>query len=168
MKCGWSLEPLKFFSDIYDIFSDLNWIILENASPQEFITSDNPVVWHDFIKTEKTRKFIPYGHGLLVPSIEVIFPLTNKLIAIGTRRESKNKFSYEPLNSNSFVKKLNRYLVISAEDFIFSSQDNLSKLVIKHKDVVPRTKFIKIPYKNGTIIGTYIGLGSPHNLPKWG
>ena len=163
------IEPLKspLFIDLYNIFSTIDWLILENLSPQEFITSDNPMIWHDFVITEKTCEFIPYGHGMLTPSLEVIFPLTKKLIAIGNRRESKKKFSWGSLNGISFAEELNRYLVIAAEEFVFSSQDHLSELIRNHKDVVPRVKFIKIPHENGILTGIYTGLGDRHRLPKW-
>lgn len=164
-----SLKNLNTYTlPFIDALQDLSWTILKTPYVQEFVTTDNPVIWHDFEQTENTNKFIPYKYGLQSRHLEVIFPITKKLIAIGRRNDlSFKNFSYQEISSESFVRKMNRYLVISAENFIFSTQTNLQKLVQNNSHLVPTIRHVEIPHKTGTYSFCIPDLGSPHDLPKW-
>lgn len=157
-----SITAIQYIEVLRLEFLKLNWGIFKNNFDQDFITTDNPVVWYD----RAHKPFTPYFGGLSAKNLEVILPLTKKLILVGNRH-FKSKFAYGNIKKKSFVKECNRNLVISAENLIFSSQNNLIDLVYKYKDVVPRSNYIRLPDRKGLTTIWHYSLGEPHKLPKW-
>ena len=109
---------------------------------------------------------MPYKGGIASLNTQVIFPLTKNLILVGSRL-FEEKFIYGRIKRKGVVKKLNRFLTVSAERYIYSSQSYLNNLIGRCKGVAPRTEHIRIPTGSGYYHVIRPTIGEPHKLPKW-
>jgi len=163
-----SLMGIEQLDVIHKHLMELNWAVFDNNSAQDFVTSDNPAIWFDGASAKKS--FVPYKKGLANRHIEVIFPLTKRLLLAGNRK-FKEKFDYGYISSPARVKEINRYIVISAEDYIYSSQNHLLPLVKKYSHIAPRTTYNRIPHKEngkkGYLLVTEPTLGNRVKPEKW-
>ncbi len=156
-----SLEGVSFFQGIHDRLMSLNWSFFTSGCGSDFITSDNPTLWHDTRK----KDFYPYRGGYANPNVQFIFPLTKNILVLANSLTQK-KVSYGVL-SKKWVHTFNRAQAMSAEKYIFASQEHLGKMISRYRNIVPTQENIRIKDGNGYLQIIQPSLGSPHNLPRW-
>jgi hypothetical protein len=153
------LKSLEHFKDLHKCFRQLNWSVLASEHNRDFITSDNPLIWYHL---NDFNNIIPYKGGLDNPNVQVVFPLTKRLILIGNHIFDHN-FGYGLIKQEKVIEKFNELIAISAEQYVYASQGDINFLVQKYKDLAPRMSFKRIPLtdgKSGYIIVCFPTLGN--------
>lgn len=127
-------------SKITRIFHDMTWTFIEATDEWKFVTSDNPLFFHD--PTHDPGLMV--GGGLGSKNVEVSFPITQDLALVATwDRLEGLEGGY--LRNKELVKNTCRRTVINAQRFIYASEksDALSRLVQKHLDSSPKWEALK-------------------------
>ena len=156
-----SLIGIDLFRKIHSRLKDLKWGFFTSDCDQDFITSDNPTLWHD----TSIKEFYPYKNGIESPHVQFVFPLTKNVIVLA------NTFFKERVSYGSLPKKwvytYNHAIAKSAERYIFASQDHLGRMIGKYRNIVPTLEHARI--KEGTGYNHIMrhSLGKPHKLPTW-
>jgi len=116
--------------DFAPIFYKMTWSFFQATKNCKFITSDNPLYFYDPTYNRKS----PYGVGLIFKNIEVVFPISQELIFLGTWGRWQE--GYTPIVLDKTIEEINRKTVIFALRFVYSSRksENLNNLVQKYKD----------------------------------
>lgn len=70
------------------------WIVGINTTTQPLYTSDNPIV-----KKAHLAHIVPYSNGWLSPGVEIVFPLSSKLVLSLQGRELYRKTESQPILS---------------------------------------------------------------------
>lgn len=156
-----SLRGLAYFQGIYTRLKSLNWSFFTTDCGEDFITSDNPTLWHD----TKTKDFYPYRGGYANPDVQFVFPLTKNILVLANTF-TKEKVGYGVL-PKKWVHTFNRAQAMSAEKYVFASQDHLGKMISRYRGIVPIQENIRIKEGTGYLQVLRPSLGKPHNLPKW-
>jgi hypothetical protein len=114
--------------DLSEAFLDKTWFYLKATDRVKFLTSDNPLSYHD--PTRKRGSYWP--EGLADENTEVTFPISKELALVATRRKGVGP-GYVPV-SHQVVKDINRRTVMSALRFVYSSQKSgaLNRLVQRY------------------------------------
>ena len=120
--------------DLSDAFLDKTWFYIKATDRVKFVTSDNPLFYHD--PTRKRDSYWP--EGLADENTEVTFPISKELTLAATRRKGVRP-GYIPV-SHQVVKDINRRTVMSALRFVYSSQKSeaLNRLVQKYLNSSPK------------------------------
>ncbi len=100
---------------VYPLFRQMRWAVLRCADGRCFITSDCPIAWVD----PTPRPAFLAGHGLLMPNVEVTFPLGPGLCLLGTWDGREGSFEVR----EKIVAEFNRRRVAFAERYAFASSE---------------------------------------------
>lgn len=63
-----SLVAIDYFRGIYERLKQLKWGFFTSDCGQDFITGDNPTLWHD----TKIKDFFPYRNGYANPDVQFV------------------------------------------------------------------------------------------------
>ena len=98
-------------------FATMNWTFhYIDQAEHRFLTCDNPVFFC-FPETAGAE-----FHGFEHPHVEIVFPLSPKLMAFGSRRPPQGEFYLQA--SEAGVDECNLRIVASAVRFIYASQES--------------------------------------------
>lgn len=116
------------------IFYNSNWLILRNDTATGFITSDNPAAFDDPGPWRGQQPRLP-RHFPITPGLCVSCDMT-----LAERHDSKPNFSLPPLGTVTAtnarpaeVKRVNKAIVLCAEDFVILSQKTPSLEALTRK-----------------------------------
>lgn len=125
-----SLDFISFALKIAPIFLDMKWSFWEATENYKYLTSDNPLYYHD--RTAPPGQ----GIGLINENIEVYFPVSRDLMFFGCWN---NIQGYKKSDSNN-VKGWNRNTIVYASRFVYSPQrsEGINKIVQKFIGIVPK------------------------------
>jgi Protein of unknown function (DUF4238) len=151
------------------IFDAIGFEILQNETEEEFITSDNPVVYFDPTVPEHVME--PYNISRCRMDIELLFPITPKLILWG-HTVLKDQFDrrgvpYGKVKDKEFVERINRNIARFAYRFVFARTSNHQTLVRKYarRSPVAAIRHIKTAKGRGIFVQHVFGKREPK--PKW-
>ena len=94
---------------VVELLCLMTWRIIESASPNSFLTSDNPVYYFEWL-------------GFGDPAVEVSVPLSSSVSLHASYRGAPLETLFIQANP-SMVKEINRRTVSGAERFLFFHQD---------------------------------------------
>lgn len=116
------------------VFLDKTWFYIKATDRVKFLTSDNPLFYHDPTRNRDSD----WSVGLADENTEVTFPISRDLALVATRRKGVRP-GYIPV-SHQVVKDINRRTVISAQRFVYSSEKSeaLNRLVQKYMNSSPK------------------------------
>src|SRR5205085_3409919 len=122
--------------DLSQVLLDKTWFYIKATDRVKFLTSDNPIFYHD--PTRERDSYWPEGLG--DENTEVTFPLSRELVLVASRRKGVRP-GYLPLG-HQVAKDINRRTVMSAMRFVYSSQKSeaINRLVQKYVNSSPKMK----------------------------
>jgi uncharacterized protein DUF4238 len=154
---------------VMKIFHFIGFNILMNKTEEEFITSDNPVVYFD--PTVPEHMMEPYNINRSRMEIELLFPITPKVMLWG-HTVLKDQFerrgvAYGKLSDKGFVERANRNIARYAYRFVFARTSNHQALVKRFalRSPVVAVKHVKTARGRGILVQHVFGKREPK--PKW-
>jgi hypothetical protein len=141
-----SIDPQKSLEAMTDLMRGfervvdaLTFEVLHNQTELDFITSDNPIAVFDPKVPE--QKMQPYRLRPDLHSIELLFPLTSRLMLRGTAGlRFKPSVTHVTVASNQEVKRMNRFAARFAYRIVFASSEDHAPLIRKHAAHSPVSK----------------------------
>lgn len=165
-----SIDPHKSIHAMKDIavgfnriFESIKFKICKNNSGIPLITSDNPIVFFDFLTREKEMQ--PYARNL--QNIEFIFPITSFLVLHGHSNYTHNSFSYDIIRNEKKISRFNRLICKFGYERIFSSTKNHEPLIKKHSTLSPILNIKTHDAGKGKLLLYGHEFGIRRKLPKW-
>ncbi|MEJ0096369.1 MAG: DUF4238 domain-containing protein [Methylocella sp.] len=150
------------------MFYDSDWIVLRNETDTDFLTSDNPVAFHDQG---------PWRGGK--PGLPRYLPVSRKFCLYcetgrngrldqepDFRAPPKGHVRFATLSAASGVDRINDAVIQCAEDIVLSSQktDSLGPLVDKYSSHKVCNEFIKMKLKDGFFFAMRTRVCDPNAL----
>lgn len=132
----WTLKALGFHDDIFPVFFDMNWSVMEARGSCYFITSDNPLIFN--VPSKHCNPLS--GGGLTHKKVEVTFPLSMKTCLLATwDKKRPNRFEI----NDDIVKGMNQNRAAYAKRFLYSPRNDIDieRLKDKFKGINPSLKF---------------------------
>ncbi|WP_189644796.1 DUF4238 domain-containing protein [Luteimonas gilva] len=165
-----SLEAIALTLDgmVERVLPTLGFRIIHNRTRISFVTSDNPVMW--FIPYKNENEIKPYE---MIPGapMEFLFPLTPRLILLGTKQHStefrEQGLLHGTLTNLETVKRANRLIAKFAYNAVFSEDESPSALVKKYADVSPVAHSTSFPRPDGDMIMVHMEFSSRRTKAKW-
>ncbi|MEC5289020.1 DUF4238 domain-containing protein [Aurantimonas sp. C2-6-R+9] len=120
-----NIDPHRAVSSLPYIIKNLDSFInigenprfLHNRSNVDFISSDNPVVFHN--RTNAIEKIVPFSYST-TESWELIFPITSK-VALFMQSDSSIRDQHRETFSAKTVQRINTKVALYADRHIFAS-----------------------------------------------
>ena len=109
--------------------SNMHWSFLLSKNGAEFLTSDNPVVWHNPNANAILR------HGLATPEVEITFPLSSHL-CLFCQWEPKTQ---SQVVSNSVVDIVNMRMITWARRHVFTPSEKLASWAVTRRQEMERS-----------------------------
>lgn len=146
----------------------LGFRIIHNRTRIAFITSDNPVIW--FIPYKNESEIKPYEMISDAP-MEFLFPLTPRLLLLGTKQHSiefrERGLLHGTLTNLETVKRANRLIAKFAYSAVYSEDESPSALVMKYADVSPVAHSTAFPHPDGELVMVHMEFSSRRAKAKW-
>lgn len=140
--------------------------VLHNQTNIDFLTSDNPVAVFDPSVPEAQMQ--PYQLQPNLQSIELLFPLTSRLMLRGTAGlRFAPAVTHLRLTSDQQVKRFNRIGAKFGYRIIFASGQEFGKLAQKYANLSPVPKFERWRDENGYAANPKLVWGHRRTKPKW-
>ena len=140
--------------------------VLHNQTSIDFLTSDNPVAVFDPSVPETQMQ--PYDLQTDVKSIELLFPLTSRLMLRGVAGlRFAPAVTHLRLTAEQEVKRLNRLGAKFGYRMIFANSGEFAKLAQKYANVSPVSKFERWRQGNGYATKRKLVWGQRPTKPKW-
>lgn len=135
-----SLEAMMHLATGFErVVSALTFEVLHNETGLDFLTSDNPVAVFDPSVAEVQMQ--PYRLRRDLRSIELLFPLTSRLMLRGTAGlRFKSGVTHGTIASDQEIKRMNRLGAKFAYRIVFASSEDHSPLIRKHAAHSPVSK----------------------------
>lgn len=152
------------------IYPMLGFRIVHNETPQDFITSDNPVAWFIPYKNEDRTK--PYEMRPNAP-LEFLFPISPRMILVGRDawREEYLRFGLLHGHSRSVevVKRANRMSAKFGYRALFSKDDSPAQLAVKYAGISPVAQVTSFPHADGRgqLVAVHMEFSPRRTKPKW-
>lgn len=162
-----SLETLEQGMDFARLaMNRVTFRVLHNDTAQEFITSDNPVVWFD-PSTVQSSSFSPY---LLAPGGPTVFlfPVSPSICLFGSSTEEG--FGWDPVRTTDaeFVEGINDMVARFAHRWVYSRTAERSDIVDRFKGTAPVVKEKTFVDPNGNRKKVWQwAFGAIGQKPKW-
>ncbi|WP_240416691.1 DUF4238 domain-containing protein [Paenibacillus periandrae] len=144
-----TIEHLRFmFNQPYldslklGLVENFIWIIGVNQTDQPFFTSDNPVVRNSHAKENEARSY----QGVFSPGMEIVYPLTSKLILTLFERRSFANISkwdncFIPLTDVENVTYYNSLQVLQSSKQIYCQEDKfelIQQMIKKEPNILKK------------------------------
>jgi hypothetical protein len=146
----------------------LGFVVLENRTPFDFITSDNPVIWFTPYKHEQHIK--PYEVSPHAP-VEFLFPITPRYVLLGHTGllSGFNRFGlgFDSVDDATRVKRINRMIAKFAYRLIISKDDSVSRLVLNTSSTSPVMHSKAFEHEGGSTIMVYQDFTPLRTKAKW-
>lgn len=146
-----------------NILNSINFVIFHNNTSIPLLTSDNPIVFFDPSKHEKTMP--PYTDNL--ESIEFIFPINSEYVLHGHSGYDNMSFPYEKITEEKVIRRFNRLICKFGYERIFASSKIHSPLILKHSKMSPIMKLESCQIGTGRLLIRKHEFGFRTKLPKW-
>ena len=171
-----SIDPHKSIHAIADlakgvtrIFQWVGFEILENKTDENFITSDNPVIYFD--PTVPPRAIKPYNINRDRLDIEFMFPITPRFMLWGHSvlklRSILHATPYREVLDREFVRRANVLAARFANRMIFSNESRHQPLVRKYAGTSPVVSIAHATTGRGREIFAQHVFGKREPKPKW-
>jgi hypothetical protein len=140
--------------------------VLHNQTNIDFLTSDNPVAVFDPSLPEAQMQ--PYQLQTDLRSIEILFPLTSRLMLRGVAGlRFAPAVTHLRLTSEQEVKRLNRIGAKFGYRMIFASSQEFAILAQKYANLSPVSKFECLRHGDGYVTKRTSVWGQRPTKPKW-
>jgi len=145
------------------ILNSINFKIFHNKTSIPLLTSDNPVIFFDPSKFEKTM--LPYSDNL--ENIEFIFPINSDYVLHGHSKYNDDSFPYDNITDKKTIRRINRLICKFGYERLFTCTKSHSPLINKHSVKSPILTLTSIPIGSGNIIIQKHEFGVRRKLAKW-
>jgi hypothetical protein len=140
----------KLMEDVGDIYRLIGFEIIHNQTNVDFITSDNPVSYFGYNRSND--KIIPYPYRLIHKYLDFQFPISPKILVRGSRkipiiRDGMN-LNHSMITDEREIYRINRTTAKFGYRFIFSQKAGIERLVAAHAASSP------VPRLDGTLVFT--------------
>jgi uncharacterized protein DUF4238 len=172
-----SIDPHKSIHAMADMAKGMNKIIhavgfeiLENRTNEDFITTDNPVIYFD--PTVSPTALQPYNINRERMDIEFMFPITSRFMLWGhsvmrPRLGHHHTTTYQDVRDKGFVRRANVLAARFAHRMIFSDKTCHQPLVKKYAGTSPVISVAHIKTATGRGIFAQHIFGKREPKPKW-
>ncbi len=151
------------------VLNVIGYEILENETTEDFITSDNPVIYFDPAVSESAVQ--PYRIHPGRMQVELLFPMTPRHLFWGhvILRDQflKKGVFYRGLDDVEFVRRVNRFVTRFSNRFVFSRATGHRELVAKYAGTSPVVEIAHIKTGTGRAIVAQSVFGRREPKPKW-
>jgi len=151
------------------IINAIGFEILENRTSEEFITTDNPVIYFDPIASLALIE--PYNISRERMDIEFMFPIASRFLLWGhsimKTRPDRHAPKYQETRDLEFVRRTNSLAVRFANRSIFSNEDRHQDLVERYGKRSPVLSTTHLQTSTGRGIHTKHVFGIRKPKPKW-
>ena len=153
-----------------EVFNAIGFEILENHTSQEFITSDNPVVFFD--PTVSLSLIEPYNINRSRLEIEFMFPITPRLMLWGhsVLKGTAGQYNSVPrrnLTDKAFVERANMLAVRFGYRCVFSSTCDHRPIVERFAGRSPVTSAAHLRTDRGRALHVRSTFSKRQTKPKW-
>lgn len=152
---------------ISQLFNRIGFEVLHNTSTEDFITSDNPVIYFDPDRPEsqiRPYEVTPFGR------IEFLMPLTRRLILRGRSElpilRTGAEAQHRSLDDPSEVMRFNRLIAKFAYRLVFAG-NGFEAFVADHASQSPVPHLEIVPLASGLGSSIRFVFGSRPEKPKW-
>lgn len=143
--------------------------ILQNNSSEEFVTSDNPVVYFDPLKPENSIQ--PYNIDRQRMDVELFFAISPTLMLWGHSilrpQFATRGMLCKPLRELEFVRRANRLIVRFANKFVFARTDEHQALVREYASLSPVVEVTHMGSGANRMLIARSVFGKRKRKPKW-
>jgi hypothetical protein len=169
-----SIDPHKSIHAMTDlakgfikIVRAVGFRLIENATNEGFISSDNPVIYFDPIIPPQSMQ--PYNISRERMDIEFMFPITPKLMLWGHSRLKlpHGAALYQTIDDKTFIRRANVCAARFAHRMVFSSESRHQALVDKYADLSPVISVKHLVTRKGRGIVAQSVFGRREPKPKW-
>jgi hypothetical protein len=151
------------------IIDAIGFEILENHTPEGFITSDNPVIYFD--PTASLALLEPYNISRSRMDIEFMFPIAPRFLLWGHSamacRPDRHAPKYQHIRDLAFVRRANALAVRFANRMVFSNEDRHQELVERYGRRSPVLSVTHLRTSSGRGIRVQHTFSSSKPKPKW-
>jgi hypothetical protein len=151
------------------VFNEIGFEILENTTDENFITSDNPVIYFD--PTVAPQEMLPYNVSRSRMNIEFMFPLSRRFMLWGhsvlKSAHNQGVTRYRTLSDIEFVKRANVLTVRFANRLVFADNENQGVLVAKYAARSPIVSVTHLQTARGRGVFAQHVFGKREKKPKW-
>lgn len=124
------------------LLQSLHFDVLHNQTNTPFLTSDNPVIYFD--PSRSGNGIRPYS---IAPdgSVEVLFPLTSKMLLRGRIRPKRSDIGHRTLSDVKIVRRVNRLIARFAYQSIFAPKLGFERVIVNSAAESPVPRFDEVP-----------------------
>ncbi|MFK3797133.1 DUF4238 domain-containing protein [Pseudomonas sp. NPDC088444] len=165
-----SIHAMPFMvQGMAELFNVIGLGALHNLTPIPFLTSDNPVIWFD--PSKKFAEQLPYTVDLQHGDIQFLFPISPKLMIVGTRdlgeSYSRNGLAHGEISDAEFVDAVNAQICRFAYESVISSTPGQENLVSAFADESPVLETQDLPIAGGGFSHFRHIFGKRKPKPRW-
>jgi|GEM_PF-1195072 len=162
-----SLEALEHSMDAAQrAMNRVTFRVVHNRADEEFLTSDNPVIWFDPSRV-RTPSFSPY---VLSPDGPTTFLVTISPTICLVGRSGDQGFGWDAVEAtdNSTVSFINEMVAAFAHEWVFSRNHDATCYVDRHRHISPVMEHKRFQLPDGTEHFRWQwAFGARSKKPKW-
>lgn len=137
---------------------------LHNLTKVDFISSDNPFISH--IYRRNIREIVPYSYSDQ-EDIEIIFPITSRILLLLNTRKSNDTQHY-PVKNEDTIHGLNEKISLYSDRYIFGRNRDQLLTTADFSTTAPVPRQKRAIIKNGVVYDMEFTFGDPlRERAKW-
>ncbi len=146
----------------------LGFEVVHNATPIDFITSDNPVIHYD--PEQPNDRLRPYDTPPGRPAV-LLVPLTRRLLLRGRTGlpilKSGDEIGRVEIHDEGEIERLNGLIARFGYRFVFAADAGLGPKLAAFAEHSPIAHFQHLPVAKGSMLATRFTFGTRPDKPRW-
>jgi hypothetical protein len=151
-----------------NLIERLGFEVVHNATPTDFITSDNPVIHYD--PEQPSDRLRPYENPPGRPAVFLV-PLTRRLLLRGCTGlpilKTGDEIGRVEIHDEGEIERLNGLIARFGYRFVFAADAGLGPKLAAFADHSPIAHFQHLPVAKGSMLATRFIFGTRPDKPRW-